>query len=160
MLIIKDLIIWGFSIYIYIGNSITDLYNTIIVYDCIECSINIILDVINTKKINISKYTIFENIVDKYTFYSLIIISSLIIHNYFYINYNIYINSLLLIACIEPIKLAIIKSEQFNKLYNEVSILNEENAIKRNIRLTLADLTGKTIREAFELLGIQSPERM
>ena len=51
-------------------------------------------------------------------------------------------------------------AKQFNKLYNEVSILNEENAIKRNIRLTLADLTGKTIREAFELLGIQSPERM
>lgn len=51
-------------------------------------------------------------------------------------------------------------AKQFNKLYNELSILNEEDAIKRNIRLTLAELTGKTIREAFELLGIQSPERM
>jgi arginyl-tRNA synthetase len=51
-------------------------------------------------------------------------------------------------------------AKQFNKLYNELSILNEDNAIKRNIRLTLAELTGKTIREAFELLGITSPERM
>jgi arginyl-tRNA synthetase len=51
-------------------------------------------------------------------------------------------------------------AKQFNKLYNELSILNEEDGIKRNIRLTLAELTGKTIREAFELLGIQSPERM
>jgi len=51
-------------------------------------------------------------------------------------------------------------AKQFNKLYNELSILNEEDAIKRNIRLTLAKLTGKTIREAFELLGITSPERM
>jgi arginyl-tRNA synthetase len=51
-------------------------------------------------------------------------------------------------------------AKQFNKLYNELSILNEEDAIKRNIRLTLAELTGKTIREAFELLGITSPERM
>jgi arginyl-tRNA synthetase len=51
-------------------------------------------------------------------------------------------------------------AKQFNKLYNELSILNEEDSIKRNIRLTLAELTGKTIREAFELLGITSPERM
>lgn len=51
-------------------------------------------------------------------------------------------------------------AKQFNKLYNELSILHEEDEIKRNIRLTLAELTGKTIREAFELLGIQSPERM
>jgi arginyl-tRNA synthetase len=51
-------------------------------------------------------------------------------------------------------------AKQFNKLYNELSILNEEDVIKRNIRLTLAELTGKTIREAFELLGITSPERM
>ena len=51
-------------------------------------------------------------------------------------------------------------AKQFNKLYNELSILNEEDAIKRNIRLTLAELTGKTIREAFKLLGITSPERM
>jgi len=121
MLIIKDLIIWGFSIYIFTGNSIIDLYNTIIVYDCIECSANIILDVINTGKINISKYTIFETIIDKYIFYSLIIITSWIIHNYFYINYNIYINSLLLLTCIEPVKLAIIKSEVFNKLYIQIN---------------------------------------
>jgi arginyl-tRNA synthetase len=48
----------------------------------------------------------------------------------------------------------------FNKFYNELSILSEENEVKRNIRLTLAELTGKTIQHATSLLGIVSPNRM
>ena len=51
-------------------------------------------------------------------------------------------------------------AKQFNKLYNELNILNEEDIDKRNIRLTLASQTGKTICESFKLLGIVSPERM
>ena len=51
-------------------------------------------------------------------------------------------------------------AKQFNKLYNELSILKEEDENKRNIRLTLADLTGKTIQHAFSLLGIVSPNKM
>ncbi len=51
-------------------------------------------------------------------------------------------------------------AKQFNKLYNELSILKEEDENKRNIRLTLADITGKTIQHAFSLLGIVSPNKM
>lgn len=51
-------------------------------------------------------------------------------------------------------------AKQFNKLYNELSILNEENIDKKNLRLTLASMTGKTIQHGSSLLGIVSPERM
>jgi arginyl-tRNA synthetase len=51
-------------------------------------------------------------------------------------------------------------AKQFNKFYNELTILNEESEEIRTIRLTLADLTGKTIQHATSLLGIVSPERM
>ena len=51
-------------------------------------------------------------------------------------------------------------AKQFNKLYNELSILKEDDENKRNIRLTLADITGKTIQHSFSLLGIVSPNKM
>jgi arginyl-tRNA synthetase len=51
-------------------------------------------------------------------------------------------------------------SKQFNKLYNELGILKEEDENKRNIRLTLADITGKTIQHSLSLLGIVSPNKM
>lgn len=51
-------------------------------------------------------------------------------------------------------------AKTFNKFYNEQTILSEENKVKRNIRLTLAELTGKTIQHATSLLGIVSPNRM
>jgi arginyl-tRNA synthetase len=51
-------------------------------------------------------------------------------------------------------------AKTFNKFYNEQTILSEENEVKRNIRLTLAGLTGKTIQHATSLLGIVSPNRM
>jgi len=51
-------------------------------------------------------------------------------------------------------------AKTFNKFYNEMTILSEENEVKRNIRLTLAELTGKTIQHATSLLGIVSPNRM
>ena len=51
-------------------------------------------------------------------------------------------------------------AKQFNKLYNELSILKEEDENKRNIRLTLTNITGKTIQHAFSLLGIVSPDKM
>ena len=51
-------------------------------------------------------------------------------------------------------------AKQFNKFYNELSILNEENADSRNIRLNLASLTGETIKASLSLLGIVAPERM
>ncbi len=51
-------------------------------------------------------------------------------------------------------------AKTFNKFYNEITILSEENEVKRNIRLTLAELTGKTIQHATSLLGVVSPNRM
>ena len=51
-------------------------------------------------------------------------------------------------------------AKQFNKFYNELSILNEENVDSRNIRLNLASLTGETIKASLALLGIVAPERM
>jgi arginyl-tRNA synthetase len=51
-------------------------------------------------------------------------------------------------------------AKQFNKFYNELSILNEENEDSRNIRLNLASLTGETIKASLALLGIVAPERM
>ena len=51
-------------------------------------------------------------------------------------------------------------AKTFNKFYNEMTILSEENEEKRNIRIILADLTGKTIQHATSLLGIVSPNRM
>ena len=51
-------------------------------------------------------------------------------------------------------------AKQFNKFYNELSILNEENEYSRNIRLNLAALTGETIKASLSLLGIVAPDRM
>ncbi len=51
-------------------------------------------------------------------------------------------------------------AKQFNKFYNELSILNEENEDTRNIRLNLAFKTGETIQASLSLLGIVAPERM
>jgi arginyl-tRNA synthetase len=51
-------------------------------------------------------------------------------------------------------------AKQFNKFYNELSILNEENEDNRNIRLNLALLTGETIQASLSLLGIVAPQRM
>lgn len=51
-------------------------------------------------------------------------------------------------------------AKQFNKFYNELSIINEEDKTKQKIRLSLVKMTGKTIQQAALLLGIVVPERM
>ncbi len=51
-------------------------------------------------------------------------------------------------------------AKQFNKFYNELSIINEEDETKQKIRLSLVELTGKTIQQAAKLLGVIVPERM
>jgi arginyl-tRNA synthetase len=51
-------------------------------------------------------------------------------------------------------------AKQFNKFYNELSIINEEDALKQKIRLSLVEMTGKTIQHAALLLGVVVPERM
>lgn len=48
----------------------------------------------------------------------------------------------------------------YNHFYQSISILNEENASVRNMRLVLSANVAKTISNAMRLLGIKVPERM
>ena len=50
--------------------------------------------------------------------------------------------------------------KEFNSFYQQVSILGEEDASKKMFRVQLARKVGEVIRSAFQLLGIQVPERM
>lgn len=50
--------------------------------------------------------------------------------------------------------------KEFNSFYQNVSILGEEDQDKKIFRVQLANLVGRTIKNAFQLLGINVPERM
>ncbi len=50
--------------------------------------------------------------------------------------------------------------KEFNSFYQNVSILGEENQDKKIFRVQLAKKVADTIKSAFNLLGIQVPERM
>ncbi|HLO73680.1 MAG TPA: arginine--tRNA ligase [Flavobacterium sp.] len=50
--------------------------------------------------------------------------------------------------------------KEFNSFYQQVSILGEENHDKKVFRVQLSKLVGTTIKNAFQLLGIEVPERM
>lgn len=51
-------------------------------------------------------------------------------------------------------------AKAFNRVYNDVSILKEENSQLRRFRLKLAGMTATTLKTVLDLLGIQCPERM
>ena len=51
-------------------------------------------------------------------------------------------------------------AKQFNGYYHDHSILKEENAAARSLRLKLAGEVARVIRSAMSLLGINVPERM
>ena len=51
-------------------------------------------------------------------------------------------------------------AKQFNGYYHDHSILKEENAAVRSLRLKLAEQVARVIRSAMSLLGINVPERM
>ena len=51
-------------------------------------------------------------------------------------------------------------AKQFNGYYHDHSILKEENATTRSLRLMLASTVASAIRSAMSLLGIRVPERM
>ena len=51
-------------------------------------------------------------------------------------------------------------AKQFNGYYHDHSILKEENAVTRALRLMLASTVASVIRSAMSLLGIRVPERM
>jgi arginyl-tRNA synthetase len=48
----------------------------------------------------------------------------------------------------------------FNTFYNNIPVLNEENQDLKNLRLLLVSEFAKILKESFELLGIEMPEKM
>ncbi len=51
-------------------------------------------------------------------------------------------------------------AKEYNQFYHEISILKEEDIVKRNFRIALSNFVGNTIKSCMALLGIQVPERM
>ncbi len=51
-------------------------------------------------------------------------------------------------------------TKEFNQFYHDYSILKEENAAKKLVRLVLAGNVAKIIKNGMALLGIEVPERM
>jgi arginyl-tRNA synthetase len=51
-------------------------------------------------------------------------------------------------------------TKEYNQFYHDFSILREEDAAKRQFRLTLSANVAKTVRLGMGLLGIEMPERM
>ena len=50
--------------------------------------------------------------------------------------------------------------KEFNSFYQNVSILGEEDSVKRSLRIHLSRKVGEVIATGFDLLGIEVPERM
>ena len=50
--------------------------------------------------------------------------------------------------------------KEFNSFYQNVSILGEEDLVKRSLRIHLSRKVGEVIATGFDLLGIEVPERM
>ena len=50
--------------------------------------------------------------------------------------------------------------KEFNSFYQNVSILGEEDLVKKQFRVQLAQKVGLILEDSFSLLGVQMPERM
>jgi arginyl-tRNA synthetase len=50
--------------------------------------------------------------------------------------------------------------KEYNSFYQTVSILGEEDPVKKTFRVQLSDKVAATIQLAFSLLGINVPDRM
>ncbi len=51
-------------------------------------------------------------------------------------------------------------AKEYNQFYHDYSILREEDAAKRNLRLMLSEVTARTLKAGVGLLGMEMPERM
>lgn len=51
-------------------------------------------------------------------------------------------------------------AKEFSQYYHDTTILNEENAALRSLRLALIDVIAKVLTRAMDILGIRLPERM
>ncbi len=50
--------------------------------------------------------------------------------------------------------------KSYNKFYQEISILKEEDEVKKQFRISLSIFVADTIQKVMHLLGINVPERM
>ena len=50
--------------------------------------------------------------------------------------------------------------KEFNSFYQNIPIFGADSAVKISFRVQLCEAVGRTIKNAFGLLGIQVPERM
>jgi Arginyl-tRNA synthetase len=50
--------------------------------------------------------------------------------------------------------------KQYNQFYHDYSILREEDAGVRSLRLALCEATSRVVKTGMGLLGIKVPERM
>lgn len=50
--------------------------------------------------------------------------------------------------------------KSYNKFYQEISILKEENIIKKDFRIALSAFVANTIKKGMALLGVEVPEQM
>ncbi len=51
-------------------------------------------------------------------------------------------------------------AKEYNQFYHDYSIMREEDASRRNLRILLSEVVARTLRTALGLLGIEVPERM
>lgn len=51
-------------------------------------------------------------------------------------------------------------AKEYNQFYHDLTMLKEEDEVKRNFRLALSDFTARTLSCAMHLLGIRLPDRM
>lgn len=51
-------------------------------------------------------------------------------------------------------------AKQFNSFYTDLSVLNAEDDLKKNLRLCLSVITAEVLRKGLNMLGISAPERM
>ena len=55
---------------------------------------------------------------------------------------------------------AYLLAKDFHRFYHDVRILNAESESAKSFRIILSDEVGKVLFKAFDLLGIEMPERM
>ncbi|MBN2213129.1 MAG: arginine--tRNA ligase [Bacteroidales bacterium] len=51
-------------------------------------------------------------------------------------------------------------AKEYNQFYHDYPILRDENQLRRDFRLMMSDMTGRIIKSAMGLLGIDVPDRM
>ena len=61
---------------------------------------------------------------------------------------------------VQDVKHPFVNCKEYNQFYHDYSIMREEDAAKKGLRLVLSACVAKVIRTGMGLLGIEVPERM